>query len=76
MVLYTVHSQNLTKNIWNLISGFFPEFPDPVFSPEKKVREVAGGQILAHAMAHVKLSCFIYKLKLGHDGADTKNAEN
>ena len=72
MVLYTVHSQNLTKNIWNLKSGFFPEFPDPVFSRKKSV----GGQILVHVIAHVNVSCFIYKLKLGHDGADTKNAEN
>ena len=75
-VNYTVHSQNLTSNIRNLISGFFPELPDPVFSREKIVGEVGGGQIFAHFIGHVKVSYFIYKLKLWHDVADAKSVEN
>ena len=69
-------NKNLIENSRNIESGFFPDFPDPVFSRKKRVRGLAGGQILAHFIAHVKVSCFIYELKLGHDGADAKNAEN
>ena len=66
----------MPKNIWNLLSGFFPEFRDPVFSQKKIVGEVGGGQILANFIAHVKVSYFIYKLKLWHDVADAKSVEN
>ena len=69
-------NQNLIEISGNFISGFFPDFPDPVFSWKKFVGELGGGQILAHFIAHVKISCFKYKLKLGHDGADAKNREN
>ena len=69
-------NQNLIENIRFLGSGFLPDFPDPVFSRNKRVRGLAGGQTLAHFIAHVKVSCFIYRFELGHDGADAKNAEN
>ena len=54
-VFYVFHSQNLIKNSRNFESGFFPDFPDPVFSRKKRVRGLAGGQILAHFIAHVKV---------------------
>ena len=69
-------NKNLIENSRNFESGFFPDFPDPVFSRKKRVRGLARGQILAQFIAHVKVSCFIYKLKLGHDGADAKSREN
>ena len=68
--------QNQVPKIQNYKSGFFPEFPDPVFSRKKIVGEVGGGQTLAHFIAHVKVSCYIYKLKLWHDVADAKSVEN
>ena len=45
---YTVRSQYLTKNVGNFISGFFLEFPDPVFSGKKKLLGLANGQTLGH----------------------------
>ena len=38
--------------------------------------EVGGGQILAHLLGNIKILSFMYKLELGHDGADAKNREN
>ena len=69
-------NQNLIEISWNFVSGFFPDFPDPVFSRKKIVGEVGGGQIFAHFIGHVKVSYFIYKLKLWHDVADAKSEEN
>ena len=68
--------QNQVPKIQNYKSGFFPDFPDPVFSRKIFLGEVGGGQILAHFIAQVKVSYFIYKLKLWHDVADAKSAEN
>ena len=65
--------QNQVPKIQNYKSGFFPEFPGPVFSRKKNG---GGGQILAHFIAKVKVSCYIYKLKLWHDVADVKSVEN
>ena len=48
-------NQNLIEDIRFFGSGFFPDFPDPVFSRNKRVRGLAGGQTLAHFIAHVKV---------------------
>ena len=37
---YAVQSQYLTTNIGNFISGFFPDFPDPVFSRKKQCADL------------------------------------
>ena len=68
-------NQNLVKNTGNFGSGFFPDFPDPVFSRKKNVGEVGGGQTLGHFMGLIYIACFIYKLGLGHDGAEAKTLE-
>ena len=44
--------QNQFKNSQNFESGFFPDFPDLVFSPKKNVGEVGGGQILDHYIVY------------------------
>ena len=41
--------QNLIENTQIFVSGFFPEFPDPVFSGKKKLRGLAGGQTHRHS---------------------------
>ena len=69
-------NKNLIENSRNFESGFFPDFPDPVFSRKKRVRRLAGGQILAHFIAHVKVSCFIYEFIWWQKVADMKNAKN
>ena len=72
----TVLCQNLIKISWNFVSGFFPDFPDPVFSRKKRVRGLAGGQFFVHLLANIYILSFIDKLGLGHDGADAKSKEN
>ena len=74
-LLIAVLFQNLTPKFQNLKSGFFLDFPDPVFSQKKKLGEVGGGQTLGHFLALTKISCFIYKLELWHDVADAKTLE-
>ena len=69
-------NKNLIKNTQIFGSGFFPDFPDPVFSRKKRVRVLAGGQFIVHLIANTYILSFIYKLELGHDGADAKNREN
>ena len=71
-----VHSQNLFKNCWKFGSGFFRIFRIRFFPRKKRVGEVGGGQILAHLLGSIKMLSFMYKLELGHDGADVKNREN
>ena len=51
----------------------FPGISGSGFFPEKKR---GGGQILAHFIAHMKVSYFIHKLKLWQDVADAKSLEN
>ena len=51
------------------------EFDIRVF-PGKKCGGGWGGQILAHFIAHMKVSYFIHKLKLWQDVADAKSTEN
>ena len=72
-IIYSVHSQNLTLNIRNFISGFFPDFPNPVFSRKKSVGELGRGKTFHHFIAHLYLACFLYELKLEHNGAYAKN---
>ena len=45
---YAVQSQYLTTNIGNFISGFFPDFPDPVFSRKKTVCRLVQSQTPGH----------------------------
>ena len=40
-------NQNLVKDTGNFGSGFFPDFPDPVFSRKKNVGEVGEVKLLA-----------------------------
>ena len=65
-------NQNLVKNTGNFGSGFFPDFPDPVFSRKKNVGEVGGGQTLGHFMGLIYIACFIYKLDWGMMGQRRK----
>ena len=74
-LFFVVLFQNLIPKIRNPTSGFFPDFPDPVFSQKKKLGEVGGGQTLGHFLALTKISCFIFKLELWHDVADAKTLE-
>ena len=74
-LIIAVLFQNLTPKIRNLKSGFFPDFPDTVFSGKKNLGEVGGGQTLGHFLALTKISCFIFKLELWHDVADAKTLE-
>ena len=39
--VFDVDYQNLITNFKNLVSGFFPEFPDPVFFRKKSLRGFA-----------------------------------
>ena len=39
-----VHSKNLFENRKKNHIRIFPDFPDPVFFPEKKLRRLAHGQ--------------------------------
>ena len=68
--------QNLTENTWIFGSGFFPDFPDPVFSRNFSVRVLARTkfprQIFTYSNLFHKLLKFIYWQAL----ADAKNAIN
>ena len=39
-VRFVVSFPNQTSNVWNLVSGFFPEFPDPVFCQKKNCEDL------------------------------------
>ena len=69
-------NQNLIKNTRNHRSGFFPDFPDPVFSRIFFLRGLAGGQTLGHfdrfATKLNDISPSVTWQKL----ADMKNAKN
>ena len=60
----------------NFISGFFPEFPDPVFFPEKKLRRLAHGQTLGHFDRFVTNFNVISPSVTWQKLADVKNAKN
>ena len=61
-IIYSVLSQNLTLNIRNFISGFFPDFPDPVFSRKKIVRGLARGQTIDHFITYIYIVLILYKI--------------
>ena len=67
--------QNLIENSQNFIIIFLPHSVRPFYRTVRTVCELVGGQTLSHFMAHIYLACFIYKLELGHDGADMKSWE-
>ena len=47
-VFYVFHSQNLIKNSRNFESGFFPDFPDPVFSQNFCLERLGTVQLFAN----------------------------
>ena len=60
-VYYTVQSQYLTLKFKNFISGFFPDFPDPVFSRKKTVCGLVQGQAVGHFITCVYIVQILYK---------------
>ena len=48
----------------------------PFYRTVRTVCGLVGGQTLGHFMAYIYLARFMYKLELGHDGADMKSWEN
>ena len=68
--------QNLFQNIKNFISGFFPDFPDPVFSLKKIVREVAGGQTKCQFVSYLNIFHILQTSTWWQKLADMKNAKN
>ena len=62
--------------IKNFTINFFPHSVRPFYRTVRTVCGLVGGQTLGHFMAHIYLTCFIYKLELGQDGADVKSWEN
>ena len=74
MSLY--HSWNLTQNNKILISGFFPDFPDPVFSQNFFLLRLAKGQTLCQFFAHFYYINYICCLVTWQKLAGMKNAKN
>ena len=75
-MIYSVHSQNLTLNIRNFISGFFPDFPDPVFSRNFCLERLGDGQIKCHFVSYMNTFHILYEFIWWQKVADTKNAKN
>ena len=75
-VFYTVHSQNLFKNTENFISGFFPDFPDPVIFQKKMVGKVGVGQLFHQNVAYTYKLNILWKLIWWQKVAGMKNAKN
>ena len=69
-------SQYLSKNSWNFISRFFPDFPDPVFSRKKIVCGLVQSQTLCQYFAHFYYINYICSLVRWQKVADMKNAKN
>ena len=68
--------QNLIENTQIFVSGFFPEFPDPVFSRKKTVRGLAGGQTMHQNAMFKHLSTSVPPFTWWQKVADMKNAKN
>ena len=68
--------QNLFQNIKNFISGFFPDFPDPVFSLKKILYGLVRGQTLCHFVAYFYNINYICSLACWQKLAGMKNAKN
>ena len=75
-MIYTILSQNLSLNMKNFISGFFPDFPDLVFSRKKTVRGLAGGQTIYQNAIYKHLSPSVPPVSWWQKVADMKNAKN
>merc|ERR1712001_313877 len=75
-VHYTVQTQYLITNIGNFISGFFPDFPDPVFSRKFFLDGLGRGQTLCHFVAYFYYINYLCSLVGWQGVADMKNAKN
>ena len=71
-----VHSENLTKKRKKLYPDFFPDFPDPVFSRIFLVGGLGRDRTMCHFLGLINKACFMWKLEIGHDRTDAKNAKN
>ena len=69
-------NKNLIENSRNFESGFFPDFPDPVFSRKKRVRGLAGGQTIDQNALFKLLSPSVLPVTWWQKLADMKNAKN
>ena len=69
-------NQNLVKNTGNFGSGFFPDFPDPVFSRNFLVRVLARTKFLDHIFVYPFLLHNFINGRPWQALADTKNAKN
>ena len=69
-------TQNLLKNTRNFIFRFFPHSVRPFYRTVRTERGLARDSRCDLFMALIYIACFIYKLRLGHDGAGTKNPKN
>ena len=68
--------QNQFKNSQNFESGFFPDFPDPVFSRNFLVRVLARTKFLDHIFVYPFLLHDFINSRPWQALADTKNAKN
>ena len=75
-VYYTVQSQYLTLKFKNFISGFFPDFPDPVFSRKLFLQRLADGQTLCQVFAHIYYINYVSSLVWWRKVEHMKNAKN
>ena len=66
----------LIKNYRNFVSGFFPDFPDPVFSRNFFVEKLGEGQTRCHFLSYVNIFHILYKFFWWQKVADMKNAKN
>ena len=73
---YVFHSQNLIKNRQYFESGFFPDFPDPVFSRNFCLERLGDGQIKCHFVSYMNTFHILYEFIWWQKVADTKNAKN
>ena len=71
-----MHFENLTQNRKKIDIRIFPDFPDPVFFPGKKLRRLAHGQTLRHLMVYKSLFHILLSLATWQKLADMKNAKN
>ena len=72
----SVSSQYLTTNFGNFISGFFPDFPDPVFSRNFLLGKLGQGQIKCHFVSFMNIFHILYSFLWWQKVADMKNAKN
>ena len=68
--------QNQVPKIWNFKSGFFPDFPDPVFSRKKKLGRLGQTTTIAHFVTQSYNNCQTLVLERWRKVEHEKNAEN